>query len=629
MNQQLLQQAMALHQQGRTAEAEPLYRQALVTGPDAKAQYLLTVLLFQQQRMPEAAAAADTLLSLDPGAVQSLMLKGVIALSLGRHGEALAALAAVTARQPGNAEAWYNQGVALAQLERHGEAVAAFDRALAGKPGAAAWTMRGTSLQAQGEHAAALASHEKALALEPGFIPALYNSGVALLSLQQFDRAVPAFDKMLAVKPDAHDAWNNRGAALQQLSRFEDALASYDRALAIKPDYAAAWKNRGHALTLLKRYDDALGSYDRAVSTGLGNEIADAYSGRGDVLRHRQRFADAVASYDQALALAPGSPEAFANRGACLQMVLRFEEAQASVEQALALDPDHLHALACKGSLMCEMGRFDEGMASYARRAALAAEAPSAPGDADFKVRHDDEQRAWLAAQGVTAPGFHIEGGARLAGPAINPANAQTIAADWAGSDPKLVVIDNLLTPDALAGLYRFAQGSTVWRKPYPNGYLGAMPEHGFAAPLLAQIAEELRDVFPGIFAHHGLCQWWGFKYDSDMAGIRLHADQAVVNVNFWITPDSANLNPDNGGLVVWDRKPPQDWDSRRANGDDAAARVLLRETGAKPVTVPYRANRAVIFDSDLFHETDVIEFAPGYQNRRINVTMLFGRRGG
>ena len=42
---------------------------------------------------------------------------------------------------------------------------------------------------------------------------------------------------------------------------------------------------------------------------------------------------------------------------------------------------------------------------------------------------------------------------------------------------------------------------------------------------------------------------------------------------------------------------------------------------------MPYRANRVVIFNSDLFHETDVIAFQEGYRNRRINVTMLFGRR--
>ena len=48
----------------------------------------------------------------------------------------------------------------------------------------------------------------------------------------------------------------------------------------------------------------------------------------------------------------------------------------------------------------------------------------------------------------------------------------------------------------------------------------------------------------------------------------------------------------------------------------------------ATSVTVPYRANRAVIFDSDLFHETDTIRFKDGYENRRINVTLLYGRRG-
>jgi len=50
-------------------------------------------------------------------------------------------------------------------------------------------------------------------------------------------------------------------------------------------------------------------------------------------------------------------------------------------------------------------------------------------------------------------------------------------------------------------------------------------------------------------------------------------------------------------------------------------------QSGAKTVTVPYRANRAVIFDSNLFHKTDTIRFAEGYENRRLNITMLYGRR--
>ena len=41
---------------------------------------------------------------------------------------------------------------------------------------------------------------------------------------------------------------------------------------------------------------------------------------------------------------------------------------------------------------------------------------------------------------------------------------------------------------------------------------------------------------------------------------------------------------------------------------------------------VPYNENRAVIVNSNLFHETEAIDFKDGYGDRRINVTMLSGR---
>ena len=111
-------------------------------------------------------------------------------------------------------------------------------------------------------------------------------------------------------------------------------------------------------------------------------------------------------------------------------------------------------------------------------------------------------------------------------------------------SSPQVAVIDNLLTDEALEKLRQFCWRSTIWQKSYPNGYLGAMPEHGFACPLLAQIADELRSTYPAIIGDHPLLRWWGFKYDSRLKGINVHADFAAVNVNFWITPDEANLDP-------------------------------------------------------------------------------------
>ena len=78
---------------------------------------------------------------------------------------------------------------------------------------------------------------------------------------------------------------------------------------------------------------------------------------------------------------------------------------------------------------------------------------------------------------------------------------------------------------------------------------------------------------------------------------------------------------------MIWDKAAPLDWDFKRYNTNESAIRNFLRESRAKVTRIPYRANRAVIFNSDLFHETDEMSFAAGYVNRRINVTLLYGTR--
>ena len=35
---------------------------------------------------------------------------------------------------------------------------------------------------------------------------------------------------------------------------------------------------------------------------------------------------------------------------------------------------------------------------------------------------------------------------------------------------------------------------------------------------------------------------------------------QAAVNLNFWLTPEDANLDKKSGGLVIYTQKPPAHW---------------------------------------------------------------------
>ena len=195
-----------------------------------------------------------------------------------------------------------------------------------------------------------------------------------------------------------------------------------------------------------------------------------------------------------------------------------------------------------------------------------------------------------------------------------------------------MTYFDDFLNPEALDSLRRYLLESTIWYKfNYPGGYLGAKLADGLACPLLFQIAKDLRQTFPDIFKNHRLYQLWAYKYDSRLTGINIHADIAAVNVNFWITPDSANLNSNNGGLVVYKEKAPLDWafDLYNSNKADSQRRIqeYLAEHDSGKMVVPYAENRIVLFNSNLFHESDTIEFKPGYENRRINVTLLFGNR--
>lgn len=222
---------------------------------------------------------------------------------------------------------------------------------------------------------------------------------------------------------------------------------------------------------------------------------------------------------------------------------------------------------------------------------------------------------------------IHREDCNRLEGGALNPdVDWRTCEQRYLDADPEVVYIDGFLRPEALERLRRFCLASTVWKTPRPYGYMGALFGDGFATPLLLQIITELRQRMPSALGPHALAQAWAYKYDSTLSGINIHADCAAVNLNFWITPDTANLDPESGGLVLWDKKPPADWGLMRTqNPDKSEILAFLESSGAKTITVPHRQNRMVMFHSALFHRTDFPKFRDGYENRRINVTLLYG----
>src|SRR5256885_7880299 len=82
----VLQQAISLHQQGRLADAEPLYRQILAKQPaHFDALHLLGVVRMQQGRGLEALELIEEALKVDPRSARALSNHGLVLFGLGRQ----------------------------------------------------------------------------------------------------------------------------------------------------------------------------------------------------------------------------------------------------------------------------------------------------------------------------------------------------------------------------------------------------------------------------------------------------------------------------------------------------------------------------------------------------------------
>lgn len=417
-------------------------------------------------------------------------------------------------------------------------------------------------------------------------------------------------------------AQHNLGVVIVQRGAIAESVAHFKAALDANPREGLYWLSYARALLKTGQAPEALLVLEQAKARGLSGAPLEALT--ADALR----------------AAPPDDANALFSLGNVQTASGDYEKAIDSYRRAVAAKPDFAEAHFHLGSVLSETGHIAEGFAHFMRRAELVyggGRAPEGPkSDAPHKLKHDREQRDYLArgqapddAPPVSAM-FRIEEGARLSGPAVNPANATpALFETWKSAEPQFVVLEDFLMPEALEKLRRYCAGSTIWRKVYDAGYIGATPEDGFACPLLAQIAEEIRDVYAPIFAPHHFHYLGAFKYDSELStGTNIHADNSAVNVNFYIAPDDANLDPESGGMDIWDVAMPDGIDMRVYNGDEAAAREFLRASKARVTTIPHKANRAVIFRSDLFHKTSDCKFREGYLNKRINVSLLFGRRG-
>lgn len=440
------------------------------------------------------------------------------------------------------------------------------------------------ALQDAGENRAAIAAYGEALGLGAPASEVHLQLGVVHGALGEHAEAARHLQQVLAEQPRNVDALCMLGTVLYDQGRFAEAVPPLEEALRLRPQFPEALFNLG--LTHFETGDlrAAAGCIDSCYAQNRGAPWTDP----------SRALLDAV------------QRPAFSPRDMAVN------------QTKLRHDCEQIEHLLQQGRLPVQ---YQEVLADY--RSLLAELSPTA--DLTIVVPFDAARHP-LVARTYKRP-IHLDQAPPPAGPLINPElDDEEIGRRYCAATPNVVAVDGLVTPEALQALRRFCLESTIWNN-VKAGYLGAYFYDGFCSELLLRLAYELRLRLSSVIRGLPLQMMWGYKCDARLPALGTHADAAAVNVNFWITDDSANLDAASGGLQVHTCDAPRDWGFGKFNKDSSTIEQYLQSVGSKPLKFPYRANRAVIFDSDLFHASDEPRFREGYVNRRINITLLYGLR--
>ena len=187
----------------------------------------------------------------------------------------------------------------------------------------------------------------------------LYSQGVALLSRDDFARAVTFFEKATDTDPNYAEAWYQAGFAYGTMGRHTESLKASKQAAKLRPEWAEAFVNIGASSFALGQFKDAVDAYKQALK--LDANRPDTQYALGLTFEKLGRTDEEMLAYKRALALDPAHANAMDKLGAAYVRQKRFPDAVAIYDQLKVVRPD-ARTYASLGESLFEVGRFDDSV---------------------------------------------------------------------------------------------------------------------------------------------------------------------------------------------------------------------------------------------------------------------------
>ena len=331
IEQEDIQQALVLMQQGNYDGAELIYKRLIEKGTKKYVVFgNLAVIYYMKNRIEE----------------MIMLLKEALRLN------------------PNYPEGLANLGSALQKQADLPGAIELYKKALAIKPDFLnALLNLGNALAEQGELQAAIDHYKQALAIDPRSLAVLNNLGNALKEQGKLQEAIEYYEQALAIDPKSLPVLNDLGLALKERGKLQVAIDYYKQALAIDPKSLPVLKNLSNALKEQGKLQEAIEYYEQALA--IDPKSLPVLNDLGLALKENGELQASIDYYKQALAINPKSLPLLNNLGITLAKQGELQAAIDYYKQALAIDPNYIPTLHNLGFALLRQGELEEAIVLY------------------------------------------------------------------------------------------------------------------------------------------------------------------------------------------------------------------------------------------------------------------------
>ncbi|MDQ3802526.1 MAG: hypothetical protein M3416_01530 [Acidobacteriota bacterium] len=209
----------------------------------------------------------------------------------------------------------------------------------------------------------------------------------------------------------------------------------------------------------------------------------------------------------------------------------------------------------------------------------------------------------------------------------INEQDWEAIEAQYAETSPyNYAVIDDFLAPDACSEVRAHLINNKGWAFMNVEGPQPVLVVRNFNLPLIHEIASALIGRLAGVLGGLSLVEHSAFMNRSNN-GLSIHSDNGLATLNIYLTPDEFNLDPEAGGLWLYDVKRGENQALHEFNSQPWCTEYFERHTKGGAVRIGYAFNRAILFDARTLHAAERMRFAGGsVASHRLNLALRFDR---